>query len=529
MGAQTRQGTAIDEGFVNLGHIPDLEEKGRAVIKLGERQIAVFKTDTGIYAINNRCPHEGYPLVQGSLKKNCQLACNWHGWTFDLQSGKAIQGRDAVKTYPIERRGEDIWVDLTPEPLEVRREKAYAELGEALAEHDYSRIARSIARLDKAGVQETEMASFIINWSFPKFERGIGHAHAGLADWLDMIDEHPGERFVALLEALGHFSYDGIYGAKPSPEGAAETWNGDRLVAAIEAMDQPRALALINAAYREGLGFRELKPLFLRVVFQHYAGFGHPAIYIMKAEHLISRLGEGVSKTLSLQIALYLCLAAREDLIPEFRGFSDYLKLKPGYAPVPSPENLSGQDVRHVLALVAASSGRTRETWESLVAACALNMLRFDLNKQNGVKQSIAKNVGWLDFTHALTFAEAVYFHAKRDEALWQSGLMQLACFVGRNKAFLGGEDAERWLVSDADLFMRTQKARLFDMDEGEYIFAVHRLKMIMACEKLLGLVGAETGELVLAALNRYLSTPLRKRHAARTAFQAFETVQREG
>ncbi|WP_417461784.1 Rieske (2Fe-2S) protein [Kordiimonas sp.] len=529
MGAQNGKITADDEGFVNLGRFPDLKEKGRAVIKHDGRQIALFETESGLYAIYNRCPHEGYPLVEGSLKKNCQLACNWHGWTFDLKSGKAIQGRDAVKTYPIERRGENIWVDLTPEPIEARRQKAFLELDEAVAEHDYSRIARSIARLDVAGVEVNELASFIINWSLPKFERGIGHAHAGLVDWLDMTDEYPAERPVALLEALGHFSYDGMYSARPATEGGKVNWNPDQLVVAIEAMDQPLALALVSAAYGAELGFDDLKPLFLKVVFNHYAGFGHPAIYIMKAEQLIGRLGEEVSKTLSLQIARYLCLAAREDLIPEFRGFSDYLKLEPGQAPVPAAENLSGQSVRHVMALTAASSAIKRDTWDALVAACALNMLHFDIEKQNGVQQPIAKNIGWLDFTHALTFAEAVHHHASGDEALWQSGLMQLACFVGRNKPFLGEEDIKVWKVDDPDKFLQTHKTRLFDMDEGEYIFAVHRLKMILACEKLVGLVKAETGELVLAALNRYLSSPLRKRHAARTAFQAYETVQREG
>ncbi len=529
MGAQTKRITAVDEGFVNLGRVPDLKEKGRAIVKHGGRQIALFEVDGEIFAINNRCPHEGYPLLEGSLKKDCKLACNWHGWTFDLRSGKALQGRDAVKTYPVERRGDEVWVDLTPEPLEARRRVAYAELGEAVAEHDYERIARSIARLGVAGETGDDLARYIIKWSLPRFERGIGHAHAGLADWLTLAEAYPAEERVAFLEALGHFSYDGMYSAKPSSIGQPVRWSASSLVAAIEAMDQPLSLAYVHAAYTAGFGFDDLKPLFLKVVFNHYAGFGHPAIYIMKAEQLIARLGQEVSEPLSLQIARYLCLAAREDLIPEFRGFSDYLKLELGNACPPAADDLSGQGVRNAMALIASSSARHQETWDALVAACALNMLHFDLELQNIVKQPIAKNIGWLDFTHALTFAEAVHFHASHDSKLWQSGLMQLACFVGRNKAFLGADDVDAWHVEDAVTFFKTQKEALFDMDEGEYIFAVHRLKMILACENLIELVSAKTADLVLAALNRYLSSPLRKRHAARTAFQAYETVMREG
>jgi len=49
------------------------------VVKLGGKQIALFLNRKGtVYACTNRCPHEGYPLVKGSLDHECILTCNWH-------------------------------------------------------------------------------------------------------------------------------------------------------------------------------------------------------------------------------------------------------------------------------------------------------------------------------------------------------------------------------------------------------------------------------------------------------------------
>ena len=73
-----------------------LKRDGRTVAKIGSRQIAVFETGSGILACNNRCPHEGYPLKEGSLDGACVLTCNWHNWKFDLKTGANQIGRAHV-------------------------------------------------------------------------------------------------------------------------------------------------------------------------------------------------------------------------------------------------------------------------------------------------------------------------------------------------------------------------------------------------------------------------------------------------
>ncbi|WP_020398840.1 Rieske (2Fe-2S) protein [Kordiimonas gwangyangensis] len=528
-GSTANQNQPSGKNLVNLGPVPELRERGRAVLKVKGRQIALFETDGKLFAINNRCPHEGYPLVEGSLKKGCQLACNWHGWTFDLASGKALQGRDAVKTYAVTRVRGDILIDLAPEDPSVLRARAYGELDEALAEHDYDRIARSLARLEAAGEEVENTLRHVISLSVHRFERGFGHAFAGLADWL-AFSAHSDQatRRVALLEAIGHISWDMLMGTDAPLPRLRKRWSAKACLEALEDMNEEEATAHIRGAFDEGLGFQAVKPVFEALIFAHYAGFGHPAIYLMKAEQLIDALGQEVAEPLALSLARYLCHAAREDLIPEFKGFADYLALEPGFSPVPKVECLSGQSVRQVFALTAASNAHVHEMWEALLAASAMNMLRFDIERQHGIAQPIAQNIGWLDFTHAITFAEAVHFHGGRNAALWQSGLTQMAAFVGRNAPFLMAEMDEGRFVDDIQAFLGAQKAKLFNMDEGDYIYAVHRLKMLRATEALLVHVSKPTARLIVAALNRYLHARTRQRHPARTAFQAWQTVARE-
>mgnify|MGYP002037594384 FL=1 len=48
------------------------------LVKHGDKQVALFHSPKGVYACNNRCPHEGYPLSQGTLAEGCVPTCNWH-------------------------------------------------------------------------------------------------------------------------------------------------------------------------------------------------------------------------------------------------------------------------------------------------------------------------------------------------------------------------------------------------------------------------------------------------------------------
>ena len=62
-----------DSTWARAASLDTLRDKGRLVFRTQGRQIALFDTPHGVLACNNRCPHEGYPLREGSLDERCIL------------------------------------------------------------------------------------------------------------------------------------------------------------------------------------------------------------------------------------------------------------------------------------------------------------------------------------------------------------------------------------------------------------------------------------------------------------------------
>ena len=75
--------------------------------------IAVANVDGKFFAINNTCLHRGGPLAEGELNGKV-VTCPWHGWQYDVTSGKLIMNPTVgVNCYPVEIRGEDIFVEFS--------------------------------------------------------------------------------------------------------------------------------------------------------------------------------------------------------------------------------------------------------------------------------------------------------------------------------------------------------------------------------------------------------------------------------
>ncbi len=74
--------------------------------------IAIANYGGKFFAINNICLHRGGPLGQGEMEGNCVI-CPWHGWRYNVTTGKLDANPSiGVDCYPIELRGEDIFVQF---------------------------------------------------------------------------------------------------------------------------------------------------------------------------------------------------------------------------------------------------------------------------------------------------------------------------------------------------------------------------------------------------------------------------------
>ena len=103
----------LDSQFVHAGSLDELKGKGRLVVHGGHRPILVVHDRGRVFALDNRCPHMGFPLERGSVEDGI-ITCHWHHARFDLESGCTFDlWADDVPISPIELRDGEIWVKAT--------------------------------------------------------------------------------------------------------------------------------------------------------------------------------------------------------------------------------------------------------------------------------------------------------------------------------------------------------------------------------------------------------------------------------
>jgi len=405
-----------DGAWTRVADVAQLDAGPRA-IKIGGRQIALFLRDGTPHACNNRCPHEGYPLVEGVLDRDCVLTCNWHNWKFDLATGTNLYGGDNLRIYPARIAEGAVWVDVRDPPATQRIAQLLHNLDEAMADFDSPRINRELARLGKAGAAPEVAVERAVVRAHAHLRYGMTHAFAAADAWLRLRDQldDDASRLACAGEALAYIAVETLReSAWPFATGR-EDWNAPRFMAAIEAQDETAATALLEGAVAAGLGFRELEPTLTEAALAHYLDFGHSLIYLVHVDRLVERLGAATLRPVLLAWMRSLIYATREDLLPDFRGYSAAVTAWPkGGASVSDSSvatgDFEGRSIKDVTArlLAAAASQDPLSLHHVLMETAARHLLRFDERFAVATTNSVADNVGWLDFSHALTFGHAV-------------------------------------------------------------------------------------------------------------------------
>ena len=101
-----------------VGTVTEIPPGQRKIVEVNGISIGVFNVKGNYYALRNRCPHQGAPLCQGSIKGTALpsapgeyiwaregeiLRCPWHGWEFDVTTGRSIFNphKVRVKSYEV--------------------------------------------------------------------------------------------------------------------------------------------------------------------------------------------------------------------------------------------------------------------------------------------------------------------------------------------------------------------------------------------------------------------------------------------
>ena len=136
---------------VRAGTLAELQSDGRLLTKVGSVPVVVFWHDSTPYAIEDRCPHLGFPLHQGTVEAGL-VTCHWHHARFDLVSGCTLDmWADDARGFTAEVRDGEVFVGARADDDPIGH--LQARLRNGLEEGITLVIAKSVLGLLDAGVQ----------------------------------------------------------------------------------------------------------------------------------------------------------------------------------------------------------------------------------------------------------------------------------------------------------------------------------------------------------------------------------------
>lgn len=141
--------TETDE-MVPVASLDDLAD-GHTVVQTDGQAIALFRHEGELYAVDNRCPHMGFPLSRGTVEDGV-LTCHWHHARFELEEGDTFDPwADDVQTFPVDVRDGEIYLDPDP-PTDVPPAVRWRNrLADGLHENITLVMAKAAIGLDDAG------------------------------------------------------------------------------------------------------------------------------------------------------------------------------------------------------------------------------------------------------------------------------------------------------------------------------------------------------------------------------------------
>ncbi|NAS14047.1 thiamine pyrophosphate-dependent enzyme [Poritiphilus flavus] len=129
----------------------ELAEGRVKTVTVSHKGICLTHFEGKISALDNRCPHQGGPLGEGSIE-NGLLRCPWHGWDFHPCTGKPPGGYDdGVEVFEVKEEHDGIYVGV---PEEEEHKKTISDI----------------------------MVETMVNWGVTKVFGMVGHSNLGFAD-----------------------------------------------------------------------------------------------------------------------------------------------------------------------------------------------------------------------------------------------------------------------------------------------------------------------------------------------------------
>ena len=285
-------------GQIKAGRFEDLKDRGCTVVTGGGHAIAVFHHEGQVYAVDNRCPHMGFPLDRGSVQDGI-LTCHWHHARFDLASGGTFNPfADDVRSFPVTVIDGAVWID--PEPAH-RDEGAHwgRRLEDGLEHNIRLVIAKSVLGLQTAGGDYREPLRIGARFGTTYSASGWGAAMSMLTCTANILPKlHDEDRPRALYQGLRHvargcagkapsFSVDPLPTGETRPEVYSRWFRNF-----IDVRDDEGAERCLVTAIEIGISREQIAEMVFAAATDHiYLDAGHVVDFANKAFELLDHLG----------------------------------------------------------------------------------------------------------------------------------------------------------------------------------------------------------------------------------------------
>jgi nitrite reductase/ring-hydroxylating ferredoxin subunit len=414
--------------WVRAASVDDIREGGAKLFSYLDKRIALFRTPGGVFASDNRCPHQGYALVRGDVKDGV-LTCAWHNWKFELGTGVCRYGGENIRTYPVEIRQGQVFVDIKDPPAEIVRPDLFRSLVEAMDDLDVGRVARDAMRLQRIGTPLADMIREGVRYAAPRAEYGWDHSLATLADCLRMsLFFEESLRALPVIQGLSVAAEAQVRRpARRQPEPIDPVARYGSIEDALRAypllVDDERAddaEALFRGLLAARVPPATLRHTLLTAVTDHFLAYGHSMIFVQKAFEMLDGIGWLEADAVLSPLVPEMVLGTRYDKLPYMRRF-----LQTWEEAAPDLESLTrrtgtGGFEREPYRR-ALTDGSPEEAVQALVSALEGGALVIDVIDETGraASERLARfdieldlddtnEWGWLDVTHTLTYLNAL-------------------------------------------------------------------------------------------------------------------------
>jgi len=319
--------------LVRAASLSELRAAGRLVVGAGGHTLCLFADEDSVHAVDNRCPHMGFPLHRGTVADGI-LTCHWHHARFDLCSGGTFdQWADDLRRFPVEIRGDDVYVDLSArvDPVAHQRKR----LRDGLERNIALVLAKSTITLAEADAMGVD--AFRAGLDFGVARRGDGWGR-GLTTLTCLVNLVPmlasTDVPVALYHGLADVASESAgepprFPLDPLPTAGAEPAQLKRWFRRfVEVRDAEGAERALVSAIRGGASRMELADILFAACTDHrYLDVGHALDFTNKALEALDVAGWEQAEAVLASVPAQIASAQRMEEENSWRNPTDLVAL----------------------------------------------------------------------------------------------------------------------------------------------------------------------------------------------------------